>query len=86
MKIRVKPAKGPITLQDPNTKYSLKLVEKVEVSPDTRRFVFALPSEKLAKNSSLLTDNLNFSHILGLPVGQHVYVSARVELFVTNIL
>lgn len=52
-----------ITLEDPNTKYPLKLVKKEHISHDTRRFVFALPSE---------------SHILGLPVGQHIYLSAKV--------
>jgi len=52
-----------ITLEDPNTKYALKLVKKEHISHDTRRFVFALPSE---------------SHILGLPVGQHIYLSAKV--------
>lgn len=53
-----------ITLENPNTKYPLKLVEKVKISHDTRKFVFALPSE---------------SHILGLPVGQHIYLSAKVD-------
>ena len=43
-----------ITLEDPNVKYALKLVEKINVSHDTRKFVFSLPSE---------------NHILGLPVG-----------------
>jgi len=59
-----KKLKGPITLEDPNKKYPLKLINKKEVSHDTRRFRFALPSEK---------------HILGLPVGQHIYVSARID-------
>jgi len=53
-----------ITLEDPNVKYALKLVEKINVSHDTRKFVFALPSE---------------NHILGLPVGQHIYLSAKVD-------
>ena len=44
-----------ITLEDPNTKYALKLIEKQKISHDTRKFVFALPSE---------------NHILGLPVGK----------------
>ncbi|XP_062568225.1 NADH-cytochrome b5 reductase 3-like isoform X2 [Saccostrea cucullata] len=59
-----KKAKSPITLQDPNTKYPLKLVDKEEVSHDTRRFRFALPSPE---------------HILGLPVGQHIYLTARID-------
>lgn len=54
----------PITLEDPNTKYALVLVDKKVLSHDTRRFRFALPSEK---------------HILGLPVGQHIYLSARID-------
>ncbi|NXS43641.1 NB5R3 reductase, partial [Balaeniceps rex] len=35
-----------------------------EVSHDTRRFRFALPS---------------IDHVLGLPVGQHIYLSARID-------
>ena len=49
---------------DPNTKYPLKLIEKEELSHDTRRFRFELPSGQ---------------HILGLPVGQHIYLTARVD-------
>lgn len=56
--------KGKITLEDPDKKYSLKLLERVEVSPDTRRFKFALPDEH---------------HILGLPTGQHIYLSATID-------
>ncbi|XP_011420571.1 NADH-cytochrome b5 reductase 3-like isoform X2 [Crassostrea angulata] len=59
-----KKTKSPITLQDPNTKYPLKLVDKEEVSHDTRKFRFALPSPE---------------HILGLPVGQHIYLTARID-------
>ncbi|XP_059078964.1 NADH-cytochrome b5 reductase 3-like isoform X1 [Tigriopus californicus] len=54
----------PITLLDPTRKYALKLIDKKVLSHDTRRFRFALPSEK---------------HILGLPVGQHIFLSARVD-------
>ncbi|XP_053798086.1 NADH-cytochrome b5 reductase 3-like isoform X2 [Vidua chalybeata] len=36
----------------------------VEVSHDTRRFRFALPS---------------MEHVLGLPLGQHIYLSARID-------
>ncbi len=56
--------KGPVTLVDPDTKYSLKLIDKKVISHDTRRFRFALPSDK---------------HVLGLPVGQHIYLSARIN-------
>ncbi|KAB7499805.1 NADH-cytochrome b5 reductase 2 [Armadillidium nasatum] len=54
----------PITLKDPNVKYSLELIEKEEISHDTRRFRFRLPSNE---------------HVLGLPIGQHIYLSARVD-------
>jgi len=49
---------------DPKKKIPFKLIEKEEVSHDTRRFRFALQSEE---------------HVLGLPVGQHMYLSARVD-------
>jgi len=55
---------SPKTLLDPQTKYPLKLIERHVISHDTRRFRFSLPSPQ---------------HILGLPVGQHVYLSARVN-------
>lgn len=42
----------------------MKLIEKVEISHDTRKFVFALPSQ---------------NHFLGLPVGQHIYLSAKID-------
>jgi cytochrome-b5 reductase len=35
-----------VALVNPNEKYSLKLVEKVILSHDTRLFRFALPSEE----------------------------------------
>lgn len=54
----------PVTLQDPTVKYPLRLVNKQEISHDTKKFRFALPSE---------------NHVLGLPVGQHVYLSAKVN-------
>ncbi|KAK7892043.1 hypothetical protein WMY93_024006 [Mugilogobius chulae] len=53
-----------ITLQDPTVKYPLRLIDKQEISHDTKKFRFGLPSD---------------SHILGLPVGQHVYLSAKVN-------
>ncbi|XP_078608149.1 NADH-cytochrome b5 reductase 3-like [Branchiostoma floridae x Branchiostoma japonicum] len=54
----------PRALQDPTVKYPFKLVDKEIVSHDTRRFRFALPSPE---------------HVLGLPIGQHIYLSARVN-------
>jgi len=53
-----------VTLVDPNTKYALKLIEREEISHDTRRFRLALPSDK---------------HVLGLPTGQHIYLTCRVN-------
>ncbi|XP_077452922.1 NADH-cytochrome b5 reductase 2 [Stigmatopora argus] len=53
-----------VTLQDPAVKYPLKLIDKQEISHDTKKFRFGLPSS---------------DHILGLPVGQHVYLSAKVN-------
>lgn len=52
------------TLINPNEKYPLKLVEKVVLSHDTRLFRFGLPSSE---------------HCLGLPIGQHIYLSARIN-------
>ncbi|KAJ1366742.1 hypothetical protein KIN20_027495 [Parelaphostrongylus tenuis] len=56
--------KHPITLVDEEVKYTLPLIKKIEVSHDTRRFLFQLPSE---------------NHVLGLPVGKHVYLSAKID-------
>ncbi|XP_060759293.1 NADH-cytochrome b5 reductase 3 [Neoarius graeffei] len=53
-----------ITLEDPNEKYPLRLIDKEIVSHDTRKFRFALRSP---------------DHVLGLPVGQHIYLSARID-------
>ncbi|XP_029430014.1 NADH-cytochrome b5 reductase 1 isoform X3 [Rhinatrema bivittatum] len=53
-----------VTLKDPSEKYLLCLVDKTQVSANTRRFRFALPSP---------------DHVLGLPVGKHVYLSARID-------
>ncbi|XP_041833178.1 NADH-cytochrome b5 reductase 3 [Melanotaenia boesemani] len=53
-----------ITLEDPNIKYALRLIDKQIASHDTRKFRFALPSNE---------------HVLGLPVGQHIYLSAKVD-------
>ncbi|XP_076304045.1 NADH-cytochrome b5 reductase 3 isoform X2 [Tachypleus tridentatus] len=54
----------PKLLQGSTVKYRIKLVDKEIISHDTRRFRFALPSP---------------NHILGLPIGQHIYLSARIE-------
>ncbi|KAG2467790.1 NB5R1 reductase, partial [Polypterus senegalus] len=56
--------KAQVTLMDPAVKYLLRLIDKEVVNHNTRRFRFALPSPK---------------HILGLPVGKHVYLSARIN-------
>merc|ERR1711916_268694 len=53
---------------DPTRKIALPLIEKEELSHDTRRFRFGLPNE---------------DDVLGLPVGQHVslsYTSAEGKL------
>ncbi|NXT28436.1 NB5R2 reductase, partial [Syrrhaptes paradoxus] len=55
---------GPVTLQDPLAKYSLRLLHKEEISHDTKKFRFGLPSP---------------DHVLGLPIGQHVYLSAKID-------
>ncbi|KAM4676302.1 NADH-cytochrome b5 reductase 3 [Discoglossus pictus] len=54
----------PITLESADIKYPLKLVDKEVISHDTRRFRFSLPSPQ---------------HILGLPIGQHIYLSSRID-------
>lgn len=59
-----KVSKNSITLVDPTVKYDLKLVEKEEISHDTRRFRFELPSAE---------------HVLGLPVGQHIHLIAAIN-------
>ncbi|XP_057625822.1 NADH-cytochrome b5 reductase 1 [Chionomys nivalis] len=53
-----------VTLQNPDEKYLLRLLDKTTVGLNTRRFRFALPTAH---------------HILGLPVGKHVYLSARID-------
>ncbi|XP_044729780.1 NADH-cytochrome b5 reductase 2 [Chrysoperla carnea] len=52
------------TLLDATAKYALPLIEKEELSHDTRRFRFGLPSNE---------------HILGLPIGQHIHLSAKIN-------
>ncbi|XP_055669426.1 NADH-cytochrome b5 reductase 2 isoform X1 [Falco peregrinus] len=57
-------ASGIVTLRDPLAKYPLRLLDKEEISHDTKKFRFGLPSP---------------DHVLGLPVGQHVYLSAKID-------
>ncbi|XP_075972281.1 NADH-cytochrome b5 reductase 2 isoform X4 [Anticarsia gemmatalis] len=53
-----------VALVDPNTKYALPLIEREEISHDTRRFRFGLPSSE---------------HVLGLPIGQHIHLTAKID-------
>ncbi|XP_051005133.1 NADH-cytochrome b5 reductase 2 isoform X2 [Acomys russatus] len=53
-----------ITLQDPEAKYSLPLIEKEQINHNTRRFRFGLPSP---------------DHVLGLPVGNYVHLLAQIN-------
>lgn len=55
---------APILLVDPVVKYSLPLIQKDIISHDTRRFRFGLPTPK---------------HVLGLPIGQHIHLTAKIE-------
>ncbi|XP_055333746.1 NADH-cytochrome b5 reductase 3-like [Paramacrobiotus metropolitanus] len=54
----------PKTLVDPEQKVRLPLLEKIIVSHDTRIYRLGLPSEE---------------HVLGLPIGQHIYLTANIE-------
>ncbi|VDK81599.1 unnamed protein product [Litomosoides sigmodontis] len=56
--------KNLITLVDPEATYPLALIQKEIINHDTRRFRFKLPSNE---------------HILGLPIGQHIHLSAKVN-------
>lgn len=47
----------PVTLRDPQAKYPLPLMDKEEISHDTKKFRFGLPSP---------------DHVLGLPVGRFI--------------
>lgn len=55
--------KNPTAL-NPNKKIAFELIEKEAVSHDTRRFRFALQTP---------------NHVLGLPVGKHMYLSAKIN-------
>uniref|UniRef100_A0A0N5A2U5 NADH-cytochrome b5 reductase n=1 Tax=Parastrongyloides trichosuri TaxID=131310 RepID=A0A0N5A2U5_PARTI len=59
-----KDGKKRVTLQDSETKYSLKLIKRKEISHDTRLFTFALPSDEES---------------LGLPAGQHVHLITKID-------
>ena len=59
-----KAKKNKVALVDPNIKYPFVLVFREELTHDTRRFRFALPSAE---------------HVLGLPLGQHIYLSTKVN-------
>eukprot|EP00112_Aurelia_sp_Birch-Aquarium-sp1_P025716 Seg8713.1 transcript_id=Seg8713.1/GoldUCD/mRNA.D3Y31 product="NADH-cytochrome b5 reductase 3" protein_id=Seg8713.1/GoldUCD/D3Y31 len=52
------------TALDPKQKIPFKLIDKEVVSHDTRRFRFALQTPE---------------HILGLPIGKHIYLSAIIN-------
>jgi len=53
-----------VALVDPLVKYPFELVHTQELTHDTRLMRFALPTAE---------------HVLGLPVGQHIYLSARIN-------
>jgi len=57
-------SQGPKLLEEETTKYTVYLQEKEVISHDTRRFRFSLPSK---------------DHVLGLPVGQHIYLSMNLK-------
>ncbi|XP_078046670.1 NADH-cytochrome b5 reductase 3 isoform X1 [Augochlora pura] len=59
-----KKKKSSILLVDPVVKYSLPLIQKEILSHDTRKFRFGLPTP---------------DHILGLPIGQHVHLTAKID-------
>lgn len=59
-----KKKRAKVALVDPQVKYPFELVFKDELTHDTRLMRFALPSEQ---------------HILGLPLGQHIYLSTRIN-------
>jgi len=61
--VLTKKKKAPIAL-NPKQKIPFKLIEKEIISHDTRRFRFALQTPK---------------HVLGLPIGHHLYLSAKID-------
>lgn len=69
-------SKKLVALVDPNTKYALPLIEREEISHDTRRFRFGLPSPDhvLGKQSLLLTVNAKVNHITYMYIILHSIV------------
>ena len=59
-----KTKKNKIALVDSSIKYPFELVFKEELTHDTRRLRFALPTAE---------------HALGLPIGQHINLSTKVN-------
>ncbi|XP_043256160.1 NADH-cytochrome b5 reductase 2 isoform X2 [Colletes gigas] len=59
-----KKKKSPILLVDPVVKYSLPLIQRELISRDTRKLTFGLPTP---------------DHVLGLPIGQHVHLTANIN-------
>jgi len=55
---------GPVLLESRDSKYSIELIKRTEISHDTRIFRFKLPSE---------------NHVLGLAPGKHVNLSAKID-------
>jgi hypothetical protein len=55
---------GPLLALDPKKKIPFTLTKRVELSPDTLLLRFGLQSPQ---------------HVLGLPVGQHMFFSAKVD-------
>jgi nitrate reductase (NAD(P)H) len=55
---------GPPTTLDPKKYVTLPLEKRIDISHDTRLFRFSLPSKE---------------HILGLPVGQHLFIRADID-------
>ena len=53
-----------LTTLDPKKKVAVKLISKEDLSRDSRRLRFALPSPK---------------HVLGLPIGNHFFVNATID-------
>ena len=58
--------KDPLVALHPEAQPSFPLIAKDELSPSITRFRFGLPSEK---------------HRLGMPVGHHVFIYAKVRCF-----
>lgn len=54
---RKKGPKNKVTLADSNVKYALPLIEREELSHDTRRFRFGLPSEDHVLGKELLINH-----------------------------